>query len=217
MYNPSRAHDGIFGMAFSSLNCVRPRKQKTFFANIKRFLNSPLFAFCLKHRTPGTVDFGWIDPKKYKGQIFWTHVDKSEGLWKISIDGFRIGRDHSSPISFSAIVDTGSSINLFPEYVVKQYYKRIPGSYKSTQDGGYIFPCTQTSVIPDLSLEIGQHIAVIPGQLLKYSSNRTHCFGGIQSSPHPSLNVLGDVFLKGHYVIFFDDSTNPWIGIAPQA
>ncbi|KAE8553833.1 hypothetical protein TMatcc_006680 [Talaromyces marneffei ATCC 18224] len=138
-------------------------------------------------------------------------------FWNISIDGFSIGRDPSSSIPFSAIVDTGSSINLLPEYIVNQYYKRIPDSYKSTQHGGYIFPCTQTSIIPDFSLKIGQYIAVTPGQLLKFSSNGTHCFGGIQSSPFSSLNILGEVFLKNQYVIFFDDDRNARIGIAPQA
>ncbi|EEA25071.1 hypothetical protein TMatcc_006713 [Talaromyces marneffei ATCC 18224] len=217
MYNPNQPQDGIFGLAFSSMNCVRPTKQKTFFANIKRFLNAPLFAFCLKHRTPSTIDFGWIDSRKYKGQIVWTDVNKRYRFWNISIDGFSIGRDPSSSIPFSAIVDTGSSINLLPEYIVNQYYKRIPDSYKSTQHGGYIFPCTQTSIIPDFSLKIGQYIAVTPGQLLKFSSNGTHCFGGIQSSPFSSLNILGEVFLKNQYVIFFDDDRNARIGIAPQA
>ncbi|KAL3704219.1 hypothetical protein TMatcc_009910 [Talaromyces marneffei ATCC 18224] len=217
MLDPYRRHDGIIGLAFSSRNTIQPIQQKTFFDNIKPYLNSPLFAVYLKHRAPGSYDLGWIDPSKYKGQLFWRVVDDSRGLWTIAVDGFSIGGDSSSSIPFPATIDTGTTLVLLQEDVVREYYKKIPGSYKCLQNGGYIFPCTNATVIPDFTLNFGLHTTPIPGELIKYIRNSTHCYGGIQPSPDPNLNVLGDIFLKSYYVIFYSDTTSPQIGIAPQA
>lgn len=41
--------DGLLGLAFSSINSVRPTAQKTFFENIKSFLDQPLWTVDLKH------------------------------------------------------------------------------------------------------------------------------------------------------------------------
>ncbi|EEA22386.1 hypothetical protein TMatcc_008171 [Talaromyces marneffei ATCC 18224] len=217
MHNPLRNNDGILGLAFSSRNSVRPIKQNTFFANIKDKLDIPVFAACLKHGVPGTFDFGWIDSQKYKEKLFWMPIDNSKGLWNITIDGFSVGGDPFNSNPFHAIVDTGTSINLFQENIVKKYYEKIPDSSFSILNGGYTFPCTPASTIPDFNLKLGQYTAVISGKFIKYMSNGTHCYGGIQTSPNSDYNVLGDVFLKSYYVIFFDDNINPQIAIAPQA
>uniref|UniRef100_A0A093X8M9 Aspartic protease pep1 n=1 Tax=Talaromyces marneffei PM1 TaxID=1077442 RepID=A0A093X8M9_TALMA len=166
---------------------------------------------------PGTFDFGWIDSQKYKEKLFWMSIDNSKGLWNITIDGFSVGGDPFNSNPFHAIVDTGTSINLFQENIVKKYYEKIPDSSFSILNGGYTFPCTPASTIPDFNLKLGQYTAVISGKFIKYMSNGTHCYGGIQTSPNSDYNVLGDVFLKSYYVIFFDDNINPQIAIAPQA
>jgi hypothetical protein len=44
-------NDGLVGLAFSSINTVSPKAQKTFFDNVKSSLSSPLFAADLKHDT----------------------------------------------------------------------------------------------------------------------------------------------------------------------
>lgn len=44
-------NDGLVGLAFSSINTVSPKAQKTFFDNVKSSLTSPLFAADLKHGT----------------------------------------------------------------------------------------------------------------------------------------------------------------------
>ena len=41
--------DGIFGLAFSIENTVKPSQQKTFFDNIKSSLDEPLFTVDIKH------------------------------------------------------------------------------------------------------------------------------------------------------------------------
>jgi hypothetical protein len=42
-------NDGLVGLAFSSINTVSPKSQKTFFDNVKSSLSSPLFVADLKH------------------------------------------------------------------------------------------------------------------------------------------------------------------------
>ncbi|KAE8554476.1 hypothetical protein EYB25_003015 [Talaromyces marneffei] len=192
MHNPMRAHDGVLGIALSKRNAVRPIKQRTFFDNIKNNLAAPLIAAYIKHGAPGTYDIGWIDTTN-------------------------IGGDFSSSTPFFAVVDTGASLILLQNSIVAQYYDKIPGAYISPVRGGYVFPCTDTDIIPDFTLNLGEFNTTIPGYLLKYATYGDHCFGGIQISPVPSYNFLGDVFLKRHYVIFSSYSHGPRIGIAAQA
>lgn len=42
-------NDGLVGLAFSSINTVTPKAQKTFFDNVKGSLSDPLFAADLRH------------------------------------------------------------------------------------------------------------------------------------------------------------------------
>uniref|UniRef100_A0A093XET0 Aspartic protease pep1 n=1 Tax=Talaromyces marneffei PM1 TaxID=1077442 RepID=A0A093XET0_TALMA len=125
--------------------------------------------------------------------------------------------DTTNSTPFFAVVDTGASLILLQNSIVAQYYDKIPGAYISPVRGGYVFPCTDTDIIPDFTLNLGEFNTTIPGYLLKYATYGDHCFGGIQISPVPSYNFLGDVFLKRHYVIFSSYSHGPRIGIAAQA
>ena len=54
-------NDGLLGLAFSSINTVRPEQQLTFFDNVKSSLSAPLFAVDLKKGEAGTYAFGTID------------------------------------------------------------------------------------------------------------------------------------------------------------
>lgn len=213
-----RPYDGIVGFALSQRNTVRPNLQQTFFENIKDKLVDPVLGIYLKHGAPGAFDFGWVDDKKFKGDLVWMGVDSSQGLWKIIVDGYAIGNEFSSPYSFNAIIDTGTSILLLEEKIVKEYYKMISSAYYDSANGGWVFRCDD--IIPNLIFNIGPYSAEIPGDYMKYLSNGTYCYGGAQSLPggRRDTSVLGDIFIKTQYLVLdHSDPKNPRVGIASQA
>lgn len=55
-------NDGLVGLAFSTLNTVSPKSQKTFFDNVKSTLSSPLFAADLKHNARKSISCSPMAP-----------------------------------------------------------------------------------------------------------------------------------------------------------
>jgi aspergillopepsin I len=75
--------DGLLGLGFTQLNSITPNPQKTWFDNIRANLSVPLFATALRRRRAGTYDFGFIDERKYVGNITWAPVDGEDGVWRL--------------------------------------------------------------------------------------------------------------------------------------
>ena len=92
-------NDGLLGLAFSSINTVEPKSQTTFFDTVKSQLDAPLFAVTLKHNSPGSYDFGYVDSSKYTGSLTYTDVDDSQGFWMFTADGYKIGSSSGGSIS----------------------------------------------------------------------------------------------------------------------
>ncbi|KAB8342704.1 hypothetical protein FH972_022304 [Carpinus fangiana] len=105
--------DGLVGLAFSSINNVRPTPQKTFFDNIRSSLRRPLFAADLREDGSGAYHFGSAPLGTYKPPIMRVNVNNSQGYWQfasrqITIGGVVTPRPHASP----AVADTGTSLLL---------------------------------------------------------------------------------------------------------
>lgn len=207
-------NDGLLGLAFSSINTVKPRPQTTFFDTVKSQLTQPLFAATLKHNAPGTYDFGFVDPSKYTGSVAYTPVDSSQGFWMFTADGYSAGSTKGG--SIQGIADTGTTLMLLPDAVVTAYYQQVSGATNNQAAGGYTFACS--AQLPDFTLTIGSYNAVVPGSLINYAPvnpGSSTCFGGIQSNSGIGFSIFGDIFLKSQYAVF--DSTGPRLGFAPQA
>ncbi|KAJ6119971.1 hypothetical protein N7523_004251 [Penicillium sp. IBT 18751x] len=207
-------NDGLLGLAFSSINTVKPQAQTTFFDTVKSQLDSPLFAVTLKHNAPGTYDFGFLDKSKYTGSITYTDVDSSQGFWMFTADGHKIGS--TSGGSIQGIADTGTTLMMLPDDVVSAYYQQVSGAQQDSSAGGYTVPCSAT--LPDFTLTIGSYDAVVSGNLINYApltAGSSTCFGGIQSNSGLGFSIFGDIFLKSQYAVF--DSNGPRLGFAPQA
>ncbi|KAA8907996.1 aspartic endopeptidase Pep1 [Sphaerosporella brunnea] len=208
------ANNGLLGLAWSNLNTVEPTQQQTFFANAGPQLQQNVFTADLRHDQPGSYDFGFIDTSKFQGNLNYVPVDNSQGFWQFTVDGYAVGDGATGGNSFSAIADTGTTLLLLDDNIVSDYYSQISSAQNSNSAGGFVFDCTED--VPDLTLQIGDYAAVVPGSLLNFSQNGDGtCFGGIQSDGGQGFAILGDVFLKAQFTVF--DQGNVQLGFAPKA
>ncbi|GMF77763.1 unnamed protein product [Aspergillus oryzae] len=206
-------NDGLLGLAFSSINTVKPKPQTTFFDTVKDQLDAPLFAVTLKYHAPGSYDFGFIDKSKFTGELAYADVDDSQGFWQFTADGYSVGKGDAQK---APITDTGTTLVMLDDEIVDAYYKQVQGAKNDASAGGYVFPCE--TELPEFTVVIGSYNAVIPGKHINYAplqEGSSTCVGGIQSNSGLGLSILGDVFLKSQYVVF--DSQGPRLGFAAQA
>lgn len=200
----SGSNDGLLGLAFSSINTIQPRQQKTWFDNIKPSLNLGLFVADLKHNSPGSYTFGAI-PSAAKS-ISYASLDRSQGFW-----GFAPITSQSGAIS--SIADTGTTLLLLPDADVDNYYSQVSSAQNDSNEGGYVFDCSED--LPEFTFQVGGGTIAIPGSYINYAEQDGVCFGGLQSSNGIGINIFGDVALKSAYVVF--DDANSRLGWAQKA
>ena len=215
------ASNGLVGLAFSKLNTIRPKPQKTFFDNVMADLTQPVFTAQLKHGEVGAYEFGNIDATAFTGSLNTAAVDSSRGFWEVDSTQAIVGTDTVSIPDGKAIIDTGTSLMLAADDIVVAYYNQVDGAEFSESVGGVIFPCN--SDLPDLQVQIGDtYMATVSGQLMNFSAAGTDrntgvkfCFGGLQSNGGAAFSVYGDVFFMSQFVVF--DGSGPSLGVAPHA
>ncbi|KAI8948064.1 aspartic peptidase domain-containing protein [Xylaria longipes] len=200
-------NDGLLGLAFGTLNTVKPKAEKTFFDNIVGSLDTAAWTADLKYHTAGTYDFGVIDDSKYTGDISYVDVDSSQGFWGFtaSINGEDV----------SGIADTGTTLALLPDSVVDAYWQNVDGAKVDQSQGGYVFPCTAD--LPDFTFSPGDAKVTIPGKYINYApvdNSSTMCFGGLQSDGGQGISIYGDIALKAAFVVFDKSTGSPRLGWA---
>ncbi|KAL8709949.1 MAG: hypothetical protein Q9220_005399 [cf. Caloplaca sp. 1 TL-2023] len=206
--------DGLVGLAFGKINTVKPQKQKTFFENVQANLDKPVFTANLRHATVGSYEFGRIDDSQFTGPITYTPIDTSQGFWQIESKSYAVGNGstQTNPNASPAIMDTGTSLILADDAVVRSYWRQVAGA--QMDDQGVNFPCD--SPLPDFQLALGPtYMATIPGELMNFQKlGRGRCFGGMQSNMGQPLQIYGDVLFKSQFVVF--DGGNQAVGFAPH-
>ncbi|KAK4971272.1 hypothetical protein LTR66_006318 [Elasticomyces elasticus] len=208
-------NNGLLGLAFSSINTVRPVQQTTFFDTVKSTLAKPLFTATLKKGAPGSYDFGYIDSTKYTGSLTYVNVNTANGFWEFTATGYAIGSGSTVSSAYDSIADTGTTLLYLPPTVVSAYYAKVKGATYNTAQGGYIFPCSAT--LPSFTAIIGGTKHTVPGSYINYAPvSSTQCFGGIQRNTGIGFSIFGDIFLKSQFVVFNAAST-PQLGFAQQA
>ncbi|KAJ6786147.1 hypothetical protein PWT90_09845 [Aphanocladium album] len=161
---------GLLGLAFGSINAVKPQKQKTFFENVMPSLQEPVFTADLRANAPGAYEFGRIDAAKFTGQMAWIPVDTSKGFWQFSSQKFAVdgGQPQQGAQGGQAIADTGTTLILADPTVVEGYYAKVPQAQNNQQMGGFVVPCN--AKLPDLDLDIGGvYMARIKGSDINFA------------------------------------------------
>jgi hypothetical protein len=227
--------DGILGLGFSVANSIFPDHQKTWFENMQDLLLEPLFTVDLKHKKPGSYNFGYIDPLQFNGEISWTSASTADGHWIFHIVGYSVGKNATVSEDWRAIADTGTSVSLphrqlfflntnsykkllyLPSDVCANYYSAVPGAYNNESGPGYVFPCE--TKLPDFAFSLDSgYTGVLPGFYLNYSAtglNDGNCVGGIQNSDPFGISIVGDMLLKSQFVVF-ESGDSPRLGFAAK-
>lgn len=97
-------------------------------------------------------------------------MSTSQGFWQFTASGYQVGSTSYST-KVSGIADTGTTLLLLPDAVVKNYYSKVSGSQNSNTYGGYVFPCSAT--LPTFTYLVGSKSIVIPADYLNYSPWKT--------------------------------------------
>lgn len=206
---------GIIGLGMSALNTVRPTRQKTYIDNIKNDLALPVFTANLKKGIPGNYNFGFINESEHTGEIGYTPIDRTAPYWKITVAGYQVGAEGEyRAYPWPAIVDTGTSLLLLPDFMVDDYYAQVNGSRFDRYVGMMVFDCDV--LLPDFVFQVGGYKGSVPGHYINYGkvSRGTGCYGGIQSAQGIPFAVIGDVLLKSQFVVF--DIGNGRVGFAAK-
>ena len=144
------------GLAFSNDNTVTPKPVKTWFDNAVEQGLPAVFAAKITASGPGAYDFGLVNNASFTGELAYTDVDSSEGLWMFQPADGEMG-----------IVDTGTTLILISDDGVSNYYANTGATFDETQ-GGYTFDCT--TKLPDFSITIGNYKATAPGSNINFGS-----------------------------------------------
>lgn len=195
--------------------------QSTFISNaIKQGLPEPLFTAQLRSQAPGSYDFGYIDASKYTGPLTYAPIDSADGYWRFNTTAFGFSYSNGTSISYpwigDSIADTGTSILFLDLNIVQGYWNDVSSAYYDRGQGGYAFACDDASILPDLTIAIGNYTAVIPGAQLAYaplSNGSTTCYGALQGNSGLPFQILGDTFLKNVFAVF-NAASPPTIGFA---
>lgn len=209
---------GLLGLALSSVNTVQPQPQKTFFDNAKADLAAPVFTVNLKKGKAGNYNFGYINQSEYSGAISYQNIITSHGFWEIVGSGYAIGSGSFVSTNIDAIMDTGTTLLYLPQSIVEAYYAQVPGSSNSATYGGYVFPCSQASSLPNFIFGVGSYRGLIPGSYMNYApADRygTTCFGGAQLNTGIGFSIFGDILMKSQFVVF-NGASPPQIGFAAK-
>ncbi|PPJ51435.1 hypothetical protein CBER1_09353 [Cercospora berteroae] len=201
--------DGLLGLAFGTINTVKPQPVHTPVENMITQADIPkdseLFTCYLtstKDSEPDCYTFGYIDNDLVKGRpIYYTPIDSSHGFWNVRSTSVVINGTSIPLAGNMAIMDTGTTLSLIDDSTCKNIYAAVPGSRYDNDQGGFIFP--KDAKLPDLSFAIGdQQFSVHKSGLAYAELGGGMVYGGIQSRGNMNFSIYGGTHLKGMYAIF---------------
>jgi hypothetical protein len=210
--------DGICGMGLSGISVDGvPTPLQALKAS--GALDQDIFAFYLGHESAGELVIGGVDPDHYTGEFSYlpviNMVPGRMGYWEVAMDGFQInGADVLS--TKKAVIDSGTSLMALPSKDMKAIAKLlgaksvlpIPPFNKE-----YMIDCDSAG--PDMDIILGGKTYTLTKQDYIIDDEGQCLLGatGIDiPAPAGPLAILGDVFMRAHYVSF--DFGKQQVGLA---
>ncbi|KAG8856314.1 Type I transmembrane sorting receptor [Tulasnella sp. 330] len=213
---------GLLGLGFPA-NAASGKTPFFFNLIANGALTSNIFSFYMARNggTGSELCIGCTDSSKYTGTITYhtlsaAATDGTQYYWNTPASGFTYNGGASTG-SFSAIIDSGTTLIYIPTAAAKNLYASIPGSKDASStlgSGTYTYPCSTT--LGSIALVIGSNSYALNASDFNagpVSSGSSTCVGGIfGDDSDPGLATIGDEFIKNWYSVF--DYTNNRVGFA---
>ncbi|KAI9659247.1 MAG: Vacuolar protease A [Trizodia sp. TS-e1964] len=204
--------DGILGLGYDSISVNRV--VPPFYRMIEqKLLDSSVFAFYLSSTEDdeSEVVFGGINKNHYSGEITTIKVSR-KAYWEVDLDAVTFGDDVLELQNTGAVLDTGTSLIVFPTDVAELLNSQIGA--KKSWNGQYTVECSKRANLPDLSFTLtGHKFTIGPYEyILEVQGTCISAITGLDFSSTRPLYILGDAFLRRYYSIY--DLEKNTIGLA---
>jgi len=182
-------------------------------------LDQNIFAFYLGHESAGELVIGGVNPAHYTGEFSYLPVIDmvagKKGYWEVQMDSFNINGNNVIN-SNKAVMDSGTSLLAVPSKDIKAIAKLvgaktllpIPPFNKE-----YTIDCDSAG--PDMDIVLGGKTYTLKKEDYIIDDAGQCLFGmtGLDiPAPAGPLVILGDVFMRAHYISFDYDKRQ--IGLA---
>lgn len=222
----THAWDGIVGIGPDQLSFV-PDNVTPLSNVIKQGkLKNPLVGIALVKQNkltgnPGGGEYRWgeVNTDYVSGNIVYAPVTSSffwgTDMTGIFVDGKQIMSSTDAP---RALFDTGTTLIYTSDDAAKAIHAQMAGSSLDTQTGVWYVVCDSLLNV-NVFFEIGGvHWGVPAGDISFQDSGRNDglCVSGIQGGSE-TFTLLGDVFIKNHYLVLNYGSTSAYklvVGLA---
>jgi hypothetical protein len=210
--------DGICGMGWDDISVDGVTTPVRALVNSGLYTEN-VFAFYLGHQSAGELVIGGVNPDHYTGDFTYVDVQPTVpgkfGYWEIAMDGITIN-GASVTSATKAIVDSGTSLLAAPTEDIKAIAKLvgaktvlpIPPFNKE-----YTIDCNADAPDIDISIAGKTYTLTKADYIIEDAGECLFGMTGIDvPAPAGPLYILGDVFMRAHYVKF--DVDNKRLGFA---
>jgi len=209
--------DGICGMGWDDISVDHVTTPLRALVNSKK-LGANQFAFYLgSGGAAGELVLGGVDPAHYTGEFSTVPVIDTvpgkTGYWALAMDDAKIGGSSITSVK-KAIVDSGTSLLAAPTADMKKIAAAV-GATAVPLSGGKEFTVDCKSAGPDIDFVIGGKSYTLKkaDYIINDAGECLLGFTGLDVPPPAGpLYILGDVFMRAHYVKF--DVDNKQLGFA---
>lgn len=214
-------YDGILGMGLPKLSRLEVTPPLLQLFDQQTDLER-LFGFWISSEPDsepsGIISIGHLNDTLFKRSICWSPIKSDHLYWETKISGIKYGRRRLTRTIFSqsAVIDTGTSLNIGPP----RYVNRLARRLGATAIGSGLFTLESTEGLRNLSFKLGGCTCTLDPDQYTLKLNDTIYLGFQASAFRQGLRgrhswILGDVFLRAYYTTY--SYGNYSIGFAPSS